>query len=345
MDVNQLLNRFADAQKMMKQMGGMMGLPGMGRKATKSPKNKRKGGKGGNRQRTGGGRAGRAARAACRALPADLDAGPRPPGFKLPKLDFSKLLKRRSLHRRPVTRRRRRGRSLRAHGSGMCAGVVLPDDEVRDLWLVERPGDLRAGAGRDDLADRRLRPARPGRRALPHRHRARRRRRSSRSTRPGSWPLIDRDAGVLALRDAGSPYPYPELDDDPELPRLARAGRHVAPVKRYLRDIGVEVRGGRRGPRPWPSRPRAGNGWVKLVGDWIDRGRGDLAPAWDAGRAGRRGRGRARGRRPGGRAHVRRGGRGGAWCGPASTRSSTAPACASTTSTRWPGGAPRWCRR
>ncbi len=36
MDVNQLLNRFADAQKMMKQMGGMMGLPGGGRrKATK----------------------------------------------------------------------------------------------------------------------------------------------------------------------------------------------------------------------------------------------------------------------------------------------------------------------
>ena len=28
MDVNQLLNRFAEAQKMMKQMGGMMGLPG-----------------------------------------------------------------------------------------------------------------------------------------------------------------------------------------------------------------------------------------------------------------------------------------------------------------------------
>ncbi len=48
MDVNQLLNRFADAQKMMKQMGGMMGLPGR-RKATKSPKNKRKGTKGGGR--------------------------------------------------------------------------------------------------------------------------------------------------------------------------------------------------------------------------------------------------------------------------------------------------------
>ncbi|HEX8006149.1 MAG TPA: signal recognition particle protein, partial [Trebonia sp.] len=48
MDVNQLLNRFEQAQKMMKQMGGMMGLPGGGRrKATKSPKNKRKGTKGG----------------------------------------------------------------------------------------------------------------------------------------------------------------------------------------------------------------------------------------------------------------------------------------------------------
>src|SRR6059058_4021605 len=54
MDVNQLLNRFAEAQKMMKQMGGMMGLPGR-RKATKSPKNKRKGTKSSGRPRVGGG--------------------------------------------------------------------------------------------------------------------------------------------------------------------------------------------------------------------------------------------------------------------------------------------------
>ena len=57
-----------------------------------------------------------------------------------------------------------------------------------------------------------------------------------------SWPWSTADAGVLAIRDAGSPYPYPRLDDDPEVPRLARAGRHVAPPKRYLRDVGVEVR-------------------------------------------------------------------------------------------------------
>ena len=50
MDVNQLLNRFADAQKMMKQMGGMMGLPGAaGARPPSRPKNKRKGTKGGNR--------------------------------------------------------------------------------------------------------------------------------------------------------------------------------------------------------------------------------------------------------------------------------------------------------
>ncbi|GAA1803427.1 signal recognition particle protein [Luedemannella flava] len=98
MDVNQLLNRFADAQKMMKQMGPMMGLPGR-RKATKSPKNKRKGGKG------SGGRPGKAAG----ALPGGLPTGGMPqlppgldptalggnqglpPGMKLPNLDFSKF--------------------------------------------------------------------------------------------------------------------------------------------------------------------------------------------------------------------------------------------------------------
>src|SRR2546430_118126 len=94
MDVNQLLNRFAEAQKMMKQMGPMMGLPGR-RKATKSPKNKRKGTKGGSRPRGGlpGGFPG-----GMPALPPGLDPGALDPGaldpnagFKAPKLDFGKL--------------------------------------------------------------------------------------------------------------------------------------------------------------------------------------------------------------------------------------------------------------
>ena len=99
MDVNQLLNRFADAQKMMKQMGGMMGLPGAGRrKATKSPKNKRKGTKGGNRPRVGGGMPA-GFPGGMPQLPPGMDpnalAGGQglPPGFKLPNIDFSKLNK------------------------------------------------------------------------------------------------------------------------------------------------------------------------------------------------------------------------------------------------------------
>jgi signal recognition particle subunit SRP54 len=98
MDVNQLLNRFADAQKMMKQMGGMMGLPGGRRKATKSPKNKRKGTKGGNRPRVGGGMPA-GFPGGMPQLPPGMDpnalggggAPGLPPGFKLPKLDFNKL--------------------------------------------------------------------------------------------------------------------------------------------------------------------------------------------------------------------------------------------------------------
>ncbi|KKK03566.1 signal recognition particle protein [Micromonospora sp. HK10] len=98
MDVNQLLNRFADAQKMMKQMGGMMGLPGGGRrKATKSPKNKRKGTKGGGRPRVGAGGMPGGFPGGMPQLPPGLDPGDLaggqglPPGFKLPKIDFNKL--------------------------------------------------------------------------------------------------------------------------------------------------------------------------------------------------------------------------------------------------------------
>jgi signal recognition particle subunit SRP54 len=97
MDVNQLLNRFVEAQKMMKQMGGMMGLPGAGRrKATKSPKNKRKGTKGGARPRSGPMPAGRMPQLPPgfdpTAMPGDGAQG-LPPGFKLPNLDFNKLTK------------------------------------------------------------------------------------------------------------------------------------------------------------------------------------------------------------------------------------------------------------
>ncbi len=159
-------------------------------------------------------------------------------------------------------------------------GVVLPDDEVRDLYLVGDRVTFEPVAGAETVSD--------GGWIVPglvdaHCHLG-----IAYGARPiGSvdeareLAAQDRDAGVLAIRDAGSPYPYPELDDEPGVPRLARAGRHVAPPKRYLRDIGVEVEAAQVAAEV-TRQAAAGTGWVKLVGDWIDRGVGDLAPAWDA---------------------------------------------------------------
>ncbi|SCG69936.1 Imidazolonepropionase [Micromonospora echinaurantiaca] len=159
-------------------------------------------------------------------------------------------------------------------------GVLLPDDEVRDIWLVGDRVTFEPVPGAETIAD--------GGFVLPglidaHCHIGIARGGAPITSLDQARELarVDRDAGVLAIRDAGSPYPYPELDDDPDLPRLARAGRHVAPPKRYLRDIGVEV-GAAEVAATVTEQARAGNGWVKLVGDWIDRGVGDLAPAWDA---------------------------------------------------------------
>ena len=91
--------------------------------------------------------------------------------------------------------------------------------------------------------------------------------------------LADRDAGALLLRDAGSPADTRWVDDREDLPRLVRAGRHIARSKRYIRNFADEVE-----PEDLVETVRRqaarGDGWVKLVGDWIDRDTGDLAPCW-----------------------------------------------------------------
>lgn len=97
-----------------------------------------------------------------------------------------------------------------------------------------------------------------------------------------SLARVDRDAGVLAIRDAGSPYPYPELESETDLPRLVRAGRHLAPHRRYLRGVAIECTAEEL-PQRAAEQAKLGNGWIKLVGDWIDRDTGDLGPGYDAG--------------------------------------------------------------
>ncbi|RJQ74335.1 amidohydrolase family protein [Pseudonocardiaceae bacterium YIM PH 21723] len=92
--------------------------------------------------------------------------------------------------------------------------------------------------------------------------------------------IQDRDAGVLLLRDAGEPIDTSSLQDHEDLPRRVRAGRHVARPKRYIRGLGLDLEDPAELPQIVAEQAQAGDGWVKLVGDWIDRETGDLAPLW-----------------------------------------------------------------
>lgn len=95
--------------------------------------------------------------------------------------------------------------------------------------------------------------------------------------------LTDRDAGTLLIRDAGSPADTRWVDARPDLPRIVRAGRHLARPKRYLRHYGRELADVTDLPSAVAEEAARGDGWVKLVADWIDRDLGpdgDLRPLW-----------------------------------------------------------------
>ncbi len=91
--------------------------------------------------------------------------------------------------------------------------------------------------------------------------------------------LTDREAGTLLIRDAGSPSDTRWVDGREDLPKIIRAGRHIARTRRYIRGYAHEIE-----PEDLVAyvaqEARRGDGWVKLVGDWIDRDLGDLAPTW-----------------------------------------------------------------
>jgi imidazolonepropionase-like amidohydrolase len=90
----------------------------------------------------------------------------------------------------------------------------------------------------------------------------------------------ERDVGALLLRDAGSPTDTRGFDDRDDLPRIIRAGRHLARPKRYSPGLAIDLEDESQLPEAVAEQARWGDGWVKLVGDWIDRGAGDLAPLW-----------------------------------------------------------------
>jgi imidazolonepropionase-like amidohydrolase len=160
------------------------------------------------------------------------------------------------------------------------AGVVLPEGEHRDLWVRAGRITFEPVPGAETVSR--------GGFLLPglvdaHCHVG-----IARGGVPVEGPaglreqaLTERAAGVLALRDCGSPVDTRALDGDPELPHIIRAGRHLAAPKRYIPGLALELE-----PAELVAEVRVqahrGDGWVKLVGDWIDRAVGDLAPEWPA---------------------------------------------------------------
>jgi imidazolonepropionase-like amidohydrolase len=92
--------------------------------------------------------------------------------------------------------------------------------------------------------------------------------------------IADRDSGALLLRDCGSASDTRWVQERADLPRLIRAGRHVARTRRYIRGYAHEVEPEELSAYVTREAQR-GDGWVKLVGDWISRDTGDLAPSWD----------------------------------------------------------------
>jgi imidazolonepropionase-like amidohydrolase len=91
--------------------------------------------------------------------------------------------------------------------------------------------------------------------------------------------LTDREAGTLLLRDAGSPSDTRWIDDREDLPKIIRAGKHIARTRRYIRDFAHEIEPDELVAYVGQEAQR-GDGWVKLVGDWIDRDLGDLSACW-----------------------------------------------------------------
>lgn len=156
-------------------------------------------------------------------------------------------------------------------------GVVLPDDEHRDIWVHNGlissqpvpdatavfdggyllPGLVDAhchvGIGPDGPVDMDV--------AI-------------------SQAEADRDAGTLLIRDCGVPIDTRPLQERDDLPRIIRAGRHLARPKRYIRYLGDELEDESLLPDAVAAQVAYGDGWVKLVGDWVDRQVGDLAPLW-----------------------------------------------------------------
>lgn len=156
------------------------------------------------------------------------------------------------------------------------SGVLLPHGESTDLWVVD--GLIRTEPVADAVTICRNAWIMPGL-VDAHCHIGLGPEGAVPEAVAEAQALTDRDAGTLLVRDAGSPIDTHWIDERADLPRIIRAGRHIAVTKRYLRGYANEIDPTELVDEVARQALR-GDGWVKLVGDWIDRDLGDLAPLW-----------------------------------------------------------------
>src|SRR6478735_3569902 len=158
-------------------------------------------------------------------------------------------------------------------------GPVLPDGEARDLYVVDGPSGgvvtYEPQAGAETVAEGWIVPGLVD----AHCHVGLDQNGAVDDETSEQQAITDRDSGALLLRDCGSAADTSWIHDREDLPRLVRAGRHIARTKRYIRNYAHEVE-----PAELPAyvaqEAQRGDGWVKIVGDWIEREAGDLTPSW-----------------------------------------------------------------
>ena len=157
------------------------------------------------------------------------------------------------------------------------SGPVLPDGEARELFVVDGRVTHERPAGAETAAEGWIVPGLVD----AHCHIGLDDHGPTTDTEAEAQALENRDTGTLLIRDCGSALDTSWMHEREDLPRLIRAGRHIARTKRYIRNYAHEVEPDELVAHVVQEAQR-GDGWVKLVGDWISRDAGDLAPSFPA---------------------------------------------------------------
>ena len=245
-EVNQLVDRFFEARKMMSSMVERHGHARAGPQVGDAKNAKGKGGKGKKGKKVAGRRRRRfAARCgaghACRVpRPVEHAGGARRTAARAGRF-------------RPVQAevpgQEVAVRACTFEGSG------CPTENPSNGGSSTAASAANRSAGADTVFRRRLDSARAGRRALSRR--AGRARRGIELDEAIAQAETEREAGALLLRDCGSPTDTRSLDDRDDLPRIIRAGKHLARPKRYIAGFAIDLEDESQLPERWPSRHSA----------------------------------------------------------------------------------------